>query len=198
MIWRYGLIIIVSYLLGSISTGVLLTKNLDKNIMEEGSHSSGATNAMRVFGKKIGIATFVGDFIKSALSILFGCLLVGHPYGAMVAVFFAIIGHSWPVFFGFKGGKGIACSSAAMFLLFPIEGIIAHLVFALVLFTTKYVSLGSLLMLSSYALLLTITHGFWPFGAWALLLTACAFYRHKANIHRLMNGTENKSFSKKK
>ncbi len=197
MIWRYLLIAVIAYLLGSIASGVLLTRSTGRDIRAEGSGNTGATNALRVFGVRIGLITFVCDVLKAAAAVLIGQALAGE-YGGMLAGVMVIIGHNWPCFFGFKGGKGIACSCAVLLLNFPVPGAIAIAICLAAIALTRYISLGSMLLLISFAVILCLTRPFWPYGVWAILLAVMGIARHHANIRRLLNGTENKiSFTKR-
>lgn len=191
MIIRYLLCAVIGYLLGSFSTGILVAHKEGHDIRAEGSHNTGASNALRILGLKGGALTFAGDFIKAALSVVAGLLLAGKE-GGMLGGLFAVLGHNWPVFFGFQGGKGIACSTAVLLILFPGQGLIAGVLCLLVIYFTRYISVGSLTMLTVFALLMLVTQPFWPQGVWALLLLALGLYRHRGNLERLKNGTENK------
>ena len=196
MIWKYLLCALIAYLLGSISTGILVAKPTGHNLRKEGSHNTGASNALRVLGAKRGAVVFLGDFAKALLSILIGQWIAGLN-GGLIAGLFVILGHNWPVFFGFKGGKGIACSCAVM-LLFPVQGVIAAAICIAVIAIWRYFSVGSMTMLAVFSLLLICTQPFWPVGVWSLVLLALAVYRHRTNIQRLLNGTENKLGQKAK
>ena len=182
---------LISYLLGSISTGVLYSRRLGRDVRTQGSNNSGASNMMRVHGVRPGVLTFVGDCVKAIVSIALGYLLCGHD-GAMVAGLFVVLGHNWPVFFGFKGGKGVACSTAVYILNFPVWGIISVVACVAAIFITKFISLGSLIMSALFLVLMLIFEPFWPAGVWALILTLLAFYRHRSNITRLLQGNERK------
>ena len=196
MIWKYCLIALIAYLLGSISTGILVSKRSGHNLREEGSHNTGASNALRVLGVKGGAIVFLGDFLKALIAITVGKWIAGLN-GGMVAGLFVVIGHNWPVFFGFRGGKGIACS-AAVLSLFPIPWLISAALCLLVIFIWRYISVGSLTMLTAYFLILLFTQPFWPAAAWALALLVLGVYRHRSNLERLKNGTENKIGQKAK
>ena len=197
MTLRYIACAVIAYLLGSISSGILLTRGSGTDIRKEGSGNTGASNALRVFGVRVGLITFICDVLKAAIAVMIGKWLAGE-YGGMVGGLFAIIGHNWPVFFGFKGGKGIACSCAVVLLNFPIPGLIAILICIAAIALTKYISVGSMLLLTSYAIILCATKPFWPYGVWAIILAVMAIARHHGNIKRLINGTENKLSFKKK
>ena len=197
MILRYIICAVAAYLLGSISFGILLTKNSGHDIRKEGSGNTGASNALRVFGLRTGLVTFICDILKAVISVLLGKALAGE-YGGMLAGLFVIIGHNWPLFFGFKGGKGISCSCAVVLLNFPGPGAIAIAICIAAIAITRYISVGSMLLLISYAVILCVTKPFWPHGVWAIVLAVMAVARHHGNIKRLLNGTENKLSFKKK
>ena len=191
MIFKFILSAIIGYLLGSISTGILIARLQGRDIRAEGSHNTGASNALRVLGLKSGLITFFGDFAKAALAVLIGRWLAGED-GAMIGGLCAILGHNWPVFFDFKGGKGIACSAAVLLLTCPWQGAVAIAACLIVIAVSKYISLGSMTMLLVFFLLLLFSKPFLPFTLWALFMLALGVYRHRSNIERLRNGTENK------
>ena len=197
MILRYIICAAAAYLLGSISFGILLTKNSGHDIRKEGSGNTGASNALRVFGLRTGLVTFICDILKAVIAVLLGKALAGE-YGGMLAGLFVIIGHNWPVFFGFKGGKGISCSCAVVLLNFPGPGAIAIAICIAAIAITRYISVGSMLLLISYAVILCVIKPFWPHVVWAIVLAVMAVARHHGNIRRLLNGTENKLSFKKK
>lgn len=189
---------VAAYLLGCISTGTIVSRREGVNIRNEGSHNTGASNVLRVLGLKDGLITFVGDFAKAALACLIGNLLVPSAFGIegmgrIVAALFVVIGHNWPVFYHFQGGKGVACSTAVVLLIHFWCGLPSILLCVLVIALTRYISLGSMTMLLTYMVLIWI----FCFGQWALCIFATVLfimcvYRHRTNIQRLLNGTENK------
>ena len=189
---------IAAYLLGCISTGTIVSRREGVNIRNEGSHNTGASNVLRVLGLKDGLITFLGDFAKAALACLIGNLLVPSAFGIeglgrIVAALFVVIGHNWPVFYHFQGGKGVACSTAVVLLIHPLCGLPSILLCVLVIALTKYISLGSMTMLLTYMVLIWIVcFGQWALCVFATLLFIMCVYRHRANIQRLLNGTENK------
>lgn len=191
MIFRYLLCAVVGYLLGCFSTGILVARKEGHDIRAEGSHNTGASNALRVLGVKGGALTFLGDFLKAALAVMIGKWIAGQP-GGMLGGLFVVLGHNWPVFFDFRGGKGIACSTAVLLLLFPWQGAVAIALCLGVIYFTRYISLGSLTMLTVFFFLILLTQPLWPCAVWALALALLGFYRHRANIERLRQGTENK------
>ncbi|NLI21535.1 MAG: glycerol-3-phosphate 1-O-acyltransferase PlsY [Clostridiales bacterium] len=190
---------VAGYLLGCVSTGILVSNRAGVDIRTVGSHNTGASNVLRVLGLKKGLVTFLGDFLKATLACWLGSLILpGETFGvaglgAMVGGFFAVLGHNWPCFFNFKGGKGVACSAAVIFFVNPLWGIIAIAVCVAVIAATRYISLGSMTMLFTYAVLMCATHwGRWVTCGFALALFVLVVVRHRTNITRLLNGTENK------
>ena len=193
---HFILCVLIGYFLGSFSTGIIMGEVSKVDIRKLGSKSTGTTNVVRVMGLKQGLITFAGDFIKAAIAVLLG-KLIGGSNGGLIAGLFAVIGHNWPIFYGFRGGKGIACSTAVLLFNAPFEGAIAAIIAILVIYSSRYVSLGSLSLVLTAAIILPFTRGFWPSGVWALLLLVIAIYRHKSNIQRLIKGTESKFTGKK-
>ena len=187
---------VIGYFMGCFSTGIILGDMAKIDIRKYGSKSTGTKNVIRVMGFKMGLMTFIGDFIKAVIAVLLG-MMIGGRDGGLIAGLFSVIGHNWPVFYGFKGGKGIACSTAVLLLNVPLEGAISAAIAISVIYLSRYVSLGSLSLLFSAAVILPFTRGLWPVGAWALLLFIFAVYRHRTNIQRLMRGTESKFTGKK-
>ena len=197
MLIQYALCAAIGYLLGSIATGILYSKHLGQDVRTVGSKNSGASNMLRVHGLVPGIITFVGDCVKAIIAIILGRLIAGQE-GAMIAGLFAVLGHNWPLFFSFQGGKGIACCSAVFILCYPVWGIISVLACLLTIWLTRFISLGSLVMTFAFALLTILFEGVWPVGVWSIILMLLAFYRHRANIQRLLKGTERKIGQKEK
>lgn len=195
----YIVIAVIAYLLGSVSFGMIVSKLAGgPNLREVGSKNTGATNALRVMGVKLGLLVFVLDILKALIACIIGRVWMGLN-GAMVAGLAVVIGHNWPCFFQFKGGKGVASTLAVMLMTFPVPAVICYVVAIIVIAATRYVSLGSILLSVLFALLVIITHwGSWQVILWALLIAGLLIARHHANIGRLLRGKENKlSFRKK-
>ena len=191
MILKYILIAVIGYLLGSVSTGILYSRYLGQDIRTQGSKNAGATNMARVHGLNKGLITLLGDCLKGVLATLIGMWIAGQT-GAMIGGACAAIGHMWPVFFGFKGGKGVATLLGVAFVIDPVILLCALALAILVIVTTKYVSLGSITGVTAFTIGAIIFRGVWPIGLWAAALSALCCWRHKTNIQRLLNGTENK------
>lgn len=195
------LTLVIGYLLGSISTGVILSRVFGhKDIRSQGSGNSGTTNMLRVMGKKFALLTFVGDLLKGIIAVLIGKALLGTQAGEIVGAFGAILGHNFPLYFGFKGGKGIATSFGCLLIVFPLQTLCAFGVFLLLVATTRYVSAGSLGAAVTLPFFIMFTTPCDPV-IWCSVIAICllAIWRHYPNIKRLMNHTESKlSFGKKK
>lgn len=182
---------VIGYLLGSISTGILISRYLGRDIRTQGSKNAGATNMTRVHGLRPGVITFAGDCLKGVLAALIG-RWIGWQTGAIVAGTCAVIGHNWPIYFGFRGGKGVATCIGIGLVTYPPFALLGILVGAPVILITKYVSLGSLLGICVFAVAVAIRYGIWPLGLWAIALFLLTLWRHQGNVQRLINGTERK------
>lgn len=191
---RYILIGIISYLIGNFSSAYVLGKLFNsRDIREYGSGNAGATNALRVFGVKIGLIAFILDVVKGVIATTIGNKLLGYN-GVLLAGIFVVIGHNWPIFLNFKGGKGIATSLGVMLYLHWPTTIICTIIAIVVIGKTRYVSLGSILGAILLPVLGNIIKR--PFNLQFFLTTiflgTMALWRHRSNIQRLLSGTESK------
>jgi len=192
---------IIAYLFGSLNFSVMISKNkYGADIRTKGSGNAGATNMMRTYGKKAAILTFGGDMLKTAMAVAVGYFLLGY-WGAYLSGLFAVLGHAYPVFFKFKGGKGVVAISTMCLLTEPIVFLIMLLIFIIVLYGYKMVSLASIMIALTYPMVLSMA-GRTPFGIHILLAAANSLFiifLHRANIGRIYNHTESKvSLGKKK
>lgn len=194
----YLLIAVIAYLLGSISFGMIVSKAAGgPNLREVGSKNTGATNVLRVMGVKVGLLVFVLDILKALAACIIGRVWMGLN-GAMVAGLAVVIGHNWPCFFQFKGGKGVASTLAVMLMTFPIPAVICYVTAIALIAATRYVSLGSITLAALFALMVILMNrGNWLVIAWVLVIAGLLIWRHHANIGRLLHGTENKLGAKK-
>jgi len=193
------LVAVLSYLLGCFSTGTIISNAQGVNIRNEGSKNTGASNVLRVLGLKSGIVCFLGDFTKAILACWLGSLILPGEtfgisrFGTLLSGLMVILGHNWPVFYHFKGGKGVACSVAVIFFVSPLWGIISIVLCIAVIALTRYISLGSMTMLLTYMIFLFIAYpGQWFTCLFGVILFVLCVIRHRTNIVRLKNGTENK------
>ncbi|HLP55421.1 MAG TPA: glycerol-3-phosphate 1-O-acyltransferase PlsY [Fluviicola sp.] len=191
-----------AYFLGSIPTAVWVGKiKYGLDIREHGSKNAGATNTFRVLGKKAGRVVLSIDVLKGMTAVLLPYFVLGYHFTApelthvqLVASFLAVLGHVFPVFAGFKGGKGVATSLGAVIGLQPLAAVICLAVFLLVFMISHYVSLGSILAALAFALLLWFA---FPIQTFALpvfgsILSAIVIVAHRKNISRIVEGNENK------
>ncbi len=184
---------IIGYFMGCFQTSFILGKFFKHiDIRQYGSGNAGSTNAIRVMGPVYGIITFIGDAGKSILAYMIGIHYFESPHIAFIMGFFVVVGHNWPVFLKFKGGKGIA-STIGLVLAFDYRlGLTLMLIGFIVAFITKYVSVGSItLSLTLPISLLLMKQDILIIGLASILLIF-AVYRHRTNITRIINGTEAK------
>ncbi|MCL1785994.1 MAG: glycerol-3-phosphate 1-O-acyltransferase PlsY [Alphaproteobacteria bacterium] len=186
----YAILLTISYLLGSIPFGLLLTRLAGKgDIRKVGSGGTGATNVMRVGGFKLAGATWILDMAKAMLAALLGWYFVGHDFGAFCGAA-AVAGHIFPIWLSFKGGKGISPMLGFVLATNPIIFAASGLNWLIIALGTGYSSGGSLVVLTILPFL-GFAAGF-NIGASCLIVSALGFYAHRENIKRLINGTESK------
>ncbi len=198
---------IIAYLLGSLNSAIIVSKwKFGQDIRSFGSGNAGLTNMHRVYGKDGAIYTLVGDIGKQIISVFVGVLLLGAT-GAYVAGTFCIIGHILPVYYHFKGGKGVLTAATMILLIDPAIFAVLFIIFALVLAITRFVSLSSIICAFCYPFVVNtaamISNGGKPASifdlSFAILIGVIVIYMHRTNIKRLFNGQESKfSFKKKK
>ncbi len=184
---------IFAYLLGSVPSGLILCRAIwHIDIREHGSRNIGATNVYRTLGKGPGALVFLLDFLKGFLGVTIAMLLVGTPLAMVLGGIAAILGHSASVFLRFKGGKGVATGLGVIAMLMPVVTVIVFFAWLLIVFLTRYVSLGSIVgaaLVPVLAFLFDYPTEYTLFGVLAAVLV---IVRHHANIGRLLNGTESK------
>lgn len=191
---KYLLIALISYLIGNISFSILIGKLFfKKDVRDYGSGNAGATNAIRAFGAKFGVLTFLGDMLKGALAAYIGNRF-GNEIGGYIAGISVIVGHNWPVFLGFKGGKGVSTTIGVVLVIMPIVSIICFVIGITIAVITRMVSLGSIIgmTLGPIVVLLTVK----PFNVnlfiFTLIVCSMCIFKHRNNIKRLLAGQENK------
>lgn len=204
--------VVIGYLLGSINFGVVVSKGLyHEDVRTKGSGNAGTTNILRTYGKKAAALTLAGDMAKGAVAVwlchwgvaaLTGADLNG-VYAGYLAAIGAVCGHLWPVWFGFKGGKGIAVAAGAILASDPVVLLALLVVFFAIALTTRIVSLASVTVAVLYPILTLL----WSWytqrsllftGVCTVLMAVLVVWMHRANIQRLMNGTEYRFGEKKK
>jgi glycerol-3-phosphate acyltransferase PlsY len=197
--WKILAVIIASYLLGSVNVAIIITKLfMRKDVRKYGSHNAGATNVARSFGLPLGIATLVGDFGKTILSMLIGKWLLDDN-GSVLAAAACLLGHCFPIYFHFKGGKGVATAGCIALMLDWRLFAILVCVFLVVACATRFVSLASICCAVAYPISQFILKQpiMWNvvLGVFIMLLV---IFMHRENIKRLLNHTEAKFSTKKK
>lgn len=195
--WAYILIFaVVAYLIGSIPTGYLIVKaKTGQDIRTIGSGSTGATNVKRVLGKKWFFTVMVLDAIKGMVPVLIAKYLTfGDSLGlvAVVSAVMVIVGHSKPLFLGFKGGKSVASGIGTIYALNFYVGLILTVVWSIITYFTKYVSVGSIIALICAPFLMYFLKNPIGYTVYATIAAIYIVYLHRENIKRLLKGTENK------
>ena len=210
MIAEFIAVVIIAYLLGSIPFGLIIGKlRSGIDIREQGSGKTGATNLMRVAGTKLGVLALVLDVVKATGAVMLATVIVGRDSGVLpiagISVYWqhiaqvaaglaAVVGHNWPIFARFRGGRGVTAYFGTLFAIFPPAGIFGAEVLAIAALRSRHMSLGSLLgALAACCLMipLTILYSFPPiYLAYGLAVAVLLAYQHQDNIKRLRQGTE--------
>ena len=196
---------VIAYLLGSINSSILIGRLFGvKDIRKHGSGNAGATNTLRTIGKKAAILALIGDALKGVIAILLTRLVLGMfiegdllriaQYVSGVA---AVLGHNFPIFFQFKGGKGIVTTAAVGAMMNPFMALVVIAIGVGTIIISKYVSLGSVTAMISYPILVAVTGGDAPYILFSTVLMLLAVIKHRANIKRLIKHEESKITSKK-
>ncbi|MDO5037145.1 MAG: glycerol-3-phosphate 1-O-acyltransferase PlsY [Tissierellia bacterium] len=187
------LVLILSYLIGSISGSFILGKRVSHiDIRRYGSGNAGTTNALRVMGKKLALLTFIIDFLKAVLALYLALRLVDKDQ-VLIAGVGCVLGHDYPFYMNFKGGKGMASTAGILAVFDPPRGLVSILIGLGTAGLSRYVSLGSLLFLTSAWIQFMFFTDISLFNQVCLsFLVVLGFFRHRSNIERLLAGKENK------
>jgi acyl phosphate:glycerol-3-phosphate acyltransferase len=187
-------ILIVIYLIAAVPTGIVLARVMGyEDVRDKGSGNIGATNVYRVAGKLAGVLTLAGDILKGFLPLL-ACKTWLAPTSAQlgIACATAIVGHCYPVYLKFRGGKGIATALGIFLVMSPIAVLGAAIVFGITVAATRFISLGSVLAAMSAPLLVLMLNQPQPIFLATLFIAALIVWRHRSNIKRLMDGSEDR------
>ena len=210
---RSILVLIIGYLLGSLNTSIIVGRCYGVDIRKHGSGNAGMTNTLRTLGKVAAALVILGDILKGVLSYIFGNVILDSAamqgvfgsqlstvvgIGGMVGGIAAIIGHNWPLYFGFKGGKGILTSFSVVMMMDWQLGLMLLGLFLVIVIITRYVSVSSITACAVFPIAAYIKGNGFVFSIFAAILALLAICRHNANIRRLINGTESKIGAKKK
>lgn len=187
----YLLLVVISYIIGSIPNGLVIGKLIAGiDLRQYGSKNIGATNAFRTLGPWPALLVFITDAAKGVMGVYLGDYLIGTPIALLVGGIAAIAGHNWSAFLGFKGGRGVATGLGVIAVLSPKVTLVVFVVWCLIVYFTRYVSLGSIVA----AALVPIT--MWLFGeiteflAFGIIAALFVIVRHRPNIERLLKGQE--------
>ncbi len=194
MWWQYLIIAVAGYLIGGINFATIFAKLNKKNIRDLGSGNPGTMNMMRNLGAKWGALTFVCDGLKGTVSTLIGLWILGHETAMYAGGLSAVVGHIYPVYSGFKGGKGVATAIGVFFATSPWWSLASFIILLGVIITTKYGSLGSL----TFVTILTVEQGGvhmgeLPISLMLFVIWGLVWYGHRKNLVQLVVGTERKS-----
>jgi glycerol-3-phosphate acyltransferase PlsY len=208
MIAARVLSVVIGYAFGLFQTGYIYGKSKGIDIRSQGSGNPGTTNSLRVLGIKAGIITFLGDLLKAIFAVVVAWLIFKNRYPDSVrllelyAGFGAVLGHNFPFYLGFKGGKGIASTAGVILSVYPLAAIGCLIVFSVCLAISRYVSLSSILMVLTFMITALVANNLgyldiagermMEFDILVICFTALAIWRHRANIVRLIHGNENK------
>ena len=190
----FVLVLLAAYLIGAIPTGLLLTRLTGGgDIRQTGSGNIGATNVYRTGGRKLGVLTLIGDAFKGLLPVLLASTLLDYdPIHTGAVAVAAFLGHCFPVYLGFKGGKGVATALGIYLVLSPLAVLGAFLIFAGLVWKLRYISVGSISAAAAIPLLVWLTTGSLPLLLTTIVISSIVILRHRTNIQRLFVGTENK------
>lgn len=193
IILAFAVIALVSYLVGSLNFSILISRFYGKDVRDGGSGNAGATNMTRQFGKKAGIFTFVGDFSKAFIMTVLGIMVFGR-LGGLIAGLLCIVGHAFPLYFKFRGGKGVACVVAVVLLTSPISFFVLALIYAIILFGFKMVSFASIMSVLIYPFIIAKIEykGLGPHFLVAMVISFFIVFLHRKNIIRIFNHEEPK------
>lgn len=181
--------IVISYLLGSLSFGIIVASTQGVDIRAVGSKNPGMSNILRILGKRSAALVLIGDAFKGAAAAAIGALWLGGDFG-WVTLFAAVVGHSFPIWHGLKGGKSVATAIGGVMYLVPWVGAVLAVVWIVVLLVWKTASIGSLVAMFLLVPLVALSGGTGPEIGWAAAIAVFVIVRHTANIKRLVDSNE--------
>ena len=189
---KYLIIAAAAYLLGSLSFSIIVCRlTTGKDIRTYGSGNAGLTNSFRTMGASKTLLVLLGDTAKAAVSVWLGGYLAGMP-GKLCAGIFVILGHVFPVYFGFRGGKGVLVGATMLLFLDWRIFLTAFILFVVTVVVTRWISLGSILGAVSFPISMQVLYGDWRLTAVAALMGGSVIYLHRSNIGRILRGCENR------
>lgn len=187
----YVFVMAAAYILGSIPFGLLVGKWWAKvDVRQYGSGNIGMTNVLRTAGFVPALFTLIGDVGKGALAVFLAQRFLGDSFSSLLAGVLAMTGHNWPLFLGFKGGKGVATMAGVLLVFRPLTALVLLLIWLAMLFIFRFISLASITVAICLPFILFLTGGDWVETALGVLVGVVTVYRHQSNIERLRTGTE--------
>ena len=188
---------VAGYLLGSANSSLIVGRFYGVDVRKHGSGNAGTTNTLRTLGKKAALFVLLGDILKGLLAYLAGYYITGSTLGGMVCGTAAIFGHVWPVYFSFKGGKGVLTSLAVLLMIDWSIALVLLGIFLVIVLLTRYVSLGSIIGAVLFPILSLILGRSTETVVFSALIAVLIIFMHRTNIKRLLKGTESKIGSMK-
>jgi glycerol-3-phosphate acyltransferase PlsY len=192
-------VVIGSYLIGSIPSGLVVGRLRRIDVREYGSGNIGTTNVVRTLGARYGAVVLIADVLKGAIAVILARYIIGSAISEMAAGLAAVAGHDWSLFLKFRGGRGVATSLGGllpMAMPAPLSGIIGLAIFVLVILASRYVSLASIVGSVSAVVVMAVFLGLdrvpWQYLVYIAVVVALIIYQHRDNISRLISGTETK------
>lgn len=184
---------LIGYLFGSVNLAILVSRYIKhQDVRELGSKNAGATNVARVFGMKMGVLTLLGDFLKTIAAMFVGRALYGE-IGTVAAVGACLVGHCWPLYFGFRGGKGVATGACVILIVDWRVFLVVVATFAIIFLLTRIVSLSSLAAATAAPIAVLLFKNIeFPFVLLTFFAAALVWFHHRTNLKRLIEGTEQK------
>jgi glycerol-3-phosphate acyltransferase PlsY len=196
---EFAAVVIGSYLIGSIPSGLVIGRLKGIDVREYGSGNIGTTNVLRTLGARYGAIVLIADVFKGVIAVLLARYIIETPTGEIAAGFAVVAGHDWSLFLKFKGGRGVATSLGALFPMAmpgPLTGVIGLAVFIFITALTRYVSLGSIVGSVSAVVVMAVYTGLdrvpWQYLVYIVVVVALIIFQHRDNISRLLSGTESK------
>jgi len=196
---EFAAVVIGSYLIGSIPSGLIIGKLRRVDIREYGSGNIGTTNVLRTLGARYGALVLIADVFKGVIAVLLARYIIGSPMSEMTAGFAAVAGHDWSLFLKFKGGRGVATSLGGilpMAMWAPLAAVAGVVIFIALIALTRYVSLASIMGSLSAVVAMAVFMGMdrvpWEYLVYIVVVVALIIFQHRDNISRLLSGTESK------
>jgi len=196
---EFAAVVIGSYLIGSIPSGLVIGKLKGIDVREYGSGNIGTTNVLRTLGARYGAVVLIADVLKGVIAVVLARYIIGSPMSEMAAGLAAVAGHDWSLFLKFRGGRGVATSLGGllpMVMPAPLTGVAGIVIFSSLIALTRYVSLASIMGSLSAVVAMAVFMGLdrvpWEYLVYIAVVVALIIYQHRDNISRLLSGTESK------